>query len=136
MICVLPPGKNVSLVICFPAWKTHIPSDMCSSSGDTRIPSNTCSPTCETHIPSDMCYPAWETHIPSDLFSFSWETRGGSRGRVLGVRTRPPFEMTCGFLKQLVFCKKKTVWFIGVEVEQETSALPGSWIRPWKQIYP
>ena len=38
----------------------------------------------------------------------------------------PPFEMTCGFLIQLVFCKrnKKTMWFIGVEVEQETSALP------------
>ena len=33
--------------------------------------------------------------------------------------------MTRGFLIQLVFCKKKkTVWFIGVEVEQETSAPP------------
>ena len=32
--------------------------------------------------------------------------------------------MTCGFLIQLVFCKKKTKWFIGVEVEQETSAPP------------
>ena len=53
-------------------------------------------------------------------------TRGGSRGRVQGVRTLPP-EMTCGFLIQLVFCekkKKKTMWFIGVEVEQETSAPP------------
>ena len=36
----------------------------------------------------------------------------------------PPLEMTCGFLIQLIFCKKKTVWFIGVEVEQETSAPP------------
>ena len=37
-----------------------------------------------------------------------------------------PCEMTCGFLMQLVFCKKKkkTMWFIGVEVEQETSAPP------------
>ena len=32
--------------------------------------------------------------------------RGGSRGRVQGVRTPPP-EMTCGFLIQLVFCQKK-----------------------------
>ena len=33
--------------------------------------------------------------------------------------------MTCGFLLQLVFFqKKKTMWFIGVEVEQETSAPP------------
>ena len=32
--------------------------------------------------------------------------RGGSRGRVQGVRTPPP-EMTCGFLIQLVFCEKK-----------------------------
>ena len=37
----------------------------------------------------------------------------------------PPPEMTCGFLIQLVFCqKKKTMWCIGVEVEQETSAPP------------
>ena len=35
-----------------------------------------------------------------------------------------PPEMTCGFLIQLVFCKKKTMLFIGVEVEQETSAPP------------
>ena len=34
----------------------------------------------------------------------------------------PRPEMTCGFLIQLVFCTKKTMWFIGVEVEQETSA--------------
>ena len=33
--------------------------------------------------------------------------RGGSRGRVQGVRTPPPQEMTCGFLIQLVFRKKK-----------------------------
>ena len=32
--------------------------------------------------------------------------------------------MTCGFLIQLEFCKKNTVWFIGVEVGQETSAPP------------
>ena len=56
------------------------------------------------------------------LFS-SFSTRGGSRGRVQGVRTPPPPEMTCGFLIQLVF-SKKTMWFIGVEVEQETSAPP------------
>ena len=38
---------------------------------------------------------------------------------------RTPTEMTCGFLIQLVFCqKKKPMWFIGVEVEQETSAPP------------
>ena len=48
--------------------------------------------------------------------------RGGSRGSVQGVRTPPPPpEMTCGFLIQLVFGKKNTMWFIGVE-EQETSA--------------
>ena len=42
---------------------------------------------------------------------FEYPCRGGSRGRVQGVRTPPP-EMTCGFLIQLVFCKK-TMWFIG-----------------------
>ena len=40
------------------------------------------------------------------------------------MRTPPPPEMTCGFLIQLVFYKKKTMWFIGVEVEQEMSASP------------
>ena len=49
--------------------------------------------------------------------------RGGSRGRVQGVRTPP--EMTCGFLIQQVFSKKKkTMWFTGVEVQRETSAPP------------
>ena len=43
---------------------------------------------------------------------------GGCRG------CAPSPEMTCGFLIQLVFCKKKTMWFIGVEVEQEMSAPP------------
>ena len=51
--------------------------------------------------------------------------RGAFWGRVQGLRTPlPPLEMTCGFVIQLVFCKKKTMWFIGVEVEQETSAPP------------
>ena len=40
------------------------------------------------------------------------------------MRPPPSPEMTCGFLIQLAFCKKKTMWFIGVEVEQETSAPP------------
>ena len=58
----------------------------------------------------------------NDLFCRN-HYRGGSRERVQGVRTPLP-EMTCGFLIQLVFCKKKTMWFIGVEVERETSAPP------------
>ena len=49
--------------------------------------------------------------------------RGCGRGGG-GPPPPPPREMTCGFLIQLVFCKKKTKWFIGVEVEQETSAPP------------
>ena len=50
--------------------------------------------------------------------------RGGSRGRVQGVRTPP--EMTCGFLIQLVFCKKKLCGLL-----EETSAPPPkSCIRP------
>ena len=37
------------------------------------------------------------------------------------MRTPPPPEMTCDFSNS---AKKKTMWFIGVEVEQETSAPP------------
>ena len=48
---------------------------------------------------------------------------GGGRGW-----TPPPPEMTCDFLIQLVFCQKKTMWFIGVVVKQETSAPPPAWI--------
>ena len=54
---------------------------------------------------------------------FWWSRdRGGSRGRVQGVRTLPwdylRFSHTTGILQ------KKKLWFIGVEVEQETSAPP------------
>ena len=49
-------------------------------------------------------------------------SRGRSRGRVQGVHTPPPrddlrFSNTTGILQ-----KKKTMWFIGVEVDQATSA--------------
>ena len=52
------------------------------------------------------------------------QSRGRSWGRMQGVRTPPPkddlrFSTTTGILQ-----KKKTMWFIGVEVEQETSAPP------------
>ena len=52
------------------------------------------------------------------------KTRGGSRGRVQGVSIPPSwddlqFSNTTGILQ-----KKETMWFIGVEVEQETSANP------------
>ena len=56
-------------------------------------------------------------------------SRGGSRGRVQGARTPPPtplgpwddlrFSNTTGIPQ-----KKKSMWLIGVEVEQETSAPP------------
>ena len=35
------------------------------------------------------------------------KSRGGSRGRVQGVRIPPTPEITCGFQIQLVFCHKK-----------------------------
>ena len=43
-----------------------------------------------------------------------------------GAHPPPPPEMTFGFLIQLIFCenKKKTMMFIGVEVEKETSVPP------------
>ena len=56
MICVPPPGKHVSLVIWFPTWETHIPSDVCSL-------------TWETHVTRDMCFLGRGTQIPSDMCS-------------------------------------------------------------------
>ena len=55
---------------------------------------------------------------------FNKNSRGGSRGRVQGVCTPTPqddlrFSNTTGILQ-----KKKTMWFIDVEVGQETSAPP------------
>ena len=51
-----------------------------------------------------------------------WGTGADLGGGCRGCAPPRP-ETTCGFLIQLVFCKKKkTKWFIGVEVEQETSA--------------
>ena len=52
-------------------------------------------------VVSDRLYP------PAQLVMYS--SRGGSRGRVQGVHTPPPPEITCGFLIQLVFWKKKLV---------------------------
>ena len=49
---------------------------------------------------------------------------GDLGGGCRGCAPAPLPEMTCGFLIQLIFCKKKTMWFIGVEAEQETSAPP------------
>ena len=57
------------------------------------------------------------------LLSVSQESGVDLGGECRGCAP-PPNEMTCGFLIQLVFCQKKTMWFIGVEVEQETSAPP------------
>ena len=59
--------------------------------------------------------------------------RGGSRERVQWVhRDDLRFSNTTGILQ-----KKKTMWFIGVEVEQEKSAPPPkkkSWIRPCADV--
>ena len=49
---------------------------------------------------------------------------GGCRG----CTPPAPPDMTCDFLIQVVFCQKKTMWFIGIVVEQETSAPPPAWI--------
>ena len=51
----------------------------------------------------------WALKGDWNSFDIRLHLRGGSRGRVQGLRTppSPPAEMTCGFLIQLVFCQKK-----------------------------
>ena len=61
------------------------------------------------------------------LKKFHWKGPGADLGGGCRGCTSPPPtpEMTCGFLIQLVgILQKKTMWFIDVEVEQETSAPP------------
>ena len=72
-----------------------------------------------------------EKHTEYRSVAQYFENRG-TWGKVQGCAplplppSPPPPEMTCGFLIELVlvFCKNKAMWFIGVEVEQETSAPP------------
>ena len=61
-----------------------------------------------------------------DILSFSLSPIHLSYVACRNLTTPPPPppssfpEMTCSFLPQLVFCKKQSVWFIGVEVKYET----------------
>jgi len=74
-----------------------------------------------------LCIVVWAFFSVFSIFcitSFGDCNRPQHQGGGCGGCEPPPPEMTCGFLIQLVFCKKKTTRFIGVEVEQETSAPP------------
>ena len=62
-------------------------------------------------------------HLPLSI-------RGGSRGRVQGLRTPPPpLEMTCGFLIQLVFYVVY-YWCWSRARDECTPSKKKSWIRP------
>ena len=53
------------------------------------------------------------SHVPNLMHKLCY--RGGSRGKVQGVRTPPPPpEMTCGFLRQLIFCKNIYIYICGL----------------------
>ena len=59
----------------------------------------------------------WENTISKSFRKSGWKAsgtglfRGGSWGRVQGVRTPLPPEITRGFLMQLVFCKNYVVYW-------------------------
>ena len=56
---------------------------------------------------------------------FSKQVTGADLGGGCRGCAPPPPEMTCSFFNTTgIPPKKKTMWFIGVEVEQETSAPP------------
>ena len=96
--------KTSRLEVSKNAWRLSV------ISWDIRVDKNV------TYTTEDFDWELVRSHLPgADL-------GGGYRGC---APPPPPAEMTCGFLIQLVFCKKKkTMWFIGVVVEQETSAPP------------
>ena len=58
------------------------------------------------------------------IFVFHILITGGSQGRVQGVRTPPPLRDDLRFSNTTGILQKRTMWFTGVEVEQETSAPP------------
>ena len=63
--------------------------------------------------------------IQAREIKYSIHIRGGSRGRVQGVPNPPsPLRDDLRFSNTTGILQKKTMWFIGVEVEQETSAPP------------
>ena len=65
-------------------------------------------------------------HFNHHIYYFSSiDTRGGSRGRVQGVCILPPPPRDdLRFSNTTCILQKKTMWFIDVEVEQETCAPP------------
>ena len=67
----------------------------------------------------------------SDWHKCYCNCRGGSMGRVQGVRAPP--KMTCGFLIQLVFYKKNYVvyWCWSRARDECTPSWKKSWILPW-----
>ena len=127
----LPNGK-------FPAATEHLKRQSCFSGWNTPK-GNSCS------ISSKLFKAIFDTSFrPSRPFSGKWNSFlqmvNAIPGRNLPAlnQGRIQCEMICRFLIQLVFCKKKqtkkkTMWFIGVKVEQETrppSPKKKSWIRP------
>ena len=88
--------------------------------------------TCSNLLELSLCYETIQQFsrefkvILCDPASYVMDSASGADlgGGCRGCAPPPTSEMTCGFLIQLVFCKKKTMWFIGVEVEQETSGPP------------
>ena len=80
-------------------------------------------------VVSSAASSAVTTATLNSIANLKIKRNNGNAGADLGGGCRgcappPPPEMTCGFLIQMIFCKKKKMWFIGVEVEQETSAPP------------
>ena len=84
-------------------------------------------PNCPVNSTLGSVRNAFSTHHNNSEKSSPFKAGADLRGRVPGVRTAPPprpprddlrFSNTTGILP------KKTMWFIDVEVEQETSAPP------------
>ena len=127
---------NTGLVLVWQCWHHLRKSWTAQGIGNPNKDSSTWNPESTGWNPESktvLDYLTWGVNVQFSLSIVklaavkNWAFKGRSRGRVQGVRTPPwddlRFSSTTSILPKKKK-KKKTTWFIGFEVDQETSAPP------------